>query len=347
LKTTPILQNKNNLKLNVMKKQLFFLTMLVNVTASAQSTVQITPISATYTSTPTIQFKVSWTSQTATNHRNKVWVFVDFQPVISPTQKGNWQPATITGTVQKTAGTISEQSNRGFFLEGTTTNFSSIVTVQLSNVSTAQFNWCAYATDYPPNAVSYSGGSYTFKGTKPFIVNGTSVNDNKYAVTKITSLTDATGCPGGVGRDEVHNDGICAPGLTAVGSYCRDLAADGASTNTSCGIEVKMDNSTLGAGCPNGWQIATIAQLECMRPNEAAFNLAGSYVDPTPVNAGHWLNVSYCASCSAMRRWYSNSRNYVHPDLCSEGCNHQCVGNMIRWYGECSNSELDVVKCIR
>ncbi|MDR0581602.1 MAG: hypothetical protein LBG31_01430, partial [Prevotellaceae bacterium] len=80
-----------------MKKILFFFAMLVGVTASAQSTVQITPISATYTMSPTVQFKVSWTNQSTDNHRNKVWLFVDFQPVISPTQKGNWQPATITG----------------------------------------------------------------------------------------------------------------------------------------------------------------------------------------------------------------------------------------------------------
>jgi hypothetical protein len=73
---------------------------------------------------------VSWTNQSTDNHRNKVWLFVDFQPIISPTQKGNWQPATITGTVRKTAGTVSAQSNRGFFLEGTTTNFSSTVTIQ-------------------------------------------------------------------------------------------------------------------------------------------------------------------------------------------------------------------------
>ena len=95
-----------------MRTTFFFFAMLASVAASAQSTVQIMPVSATYTTTPTIQFKVSWTNQSTANHRNKVWIFVDSQPVISPTQKGNWQPATITGTVQKTAGTVSEQSIR-------------------------------------------------------------------------------------------------------------------------------------------------------------------------------------------------------------------------------------------
>jgi hypothetical protein len=252
-------------KFTFMKKILFFLAMLASVAVSAQSTVQITPISATYTSTPTIQFKVSWTNQTAANHRNKVWVFVDFQPVISPTQKGAWQPATITGTVQKTAGTVSEQSNRGFFLEGTTTDFSSTVTVQLSNIGTTKFSWCAYGSDYPPNAASYSGGTYTLKGTQPFAINGTPVNSDKFTGV-INSMTDATGCPGGVGRDVEHNGGICAPGLTAVGSYCRDLVADEAFSYVGCGFEMKQNTVTIHSdfsGCPTGWSLPTYKQIQC------------------------------------------------------------------------------------
>ena len=184
-----------------MKKIFFLFTMLASMAASAQSTVQIIPVSATYTNSPTIQFKVSWTNQTTDNHRNKVWIFVDFQTVISPTQKGNWQPATITGTVQKTAGIVSEQSNRGFFLEGTTTNFSSTVTIQLSNTGT-QFNWCAYASDYPPNVI-LDKGTYIFNGTTNFIVSShvqpvttkTIVKEN-LTVNSSSTFTDATGCPG-------------------------------------------------------------------------------------------------------------------------------------------------------
>jgi uncharacterized protein (TIGR02145 family) len=152
---------------------------------------------------------VRWTNQTTDNHRNKVWIFVDFQSVISPTQKGNWQPATITGTVQKTAGTVSEQSNRGFFLEGTTTNFSSTLTVQLSNTITP-FNWCVYGSDYPPNVaynnITYNGGTYTFKGTPPFkLVSADGLQSKEFNKTSITvaeigfvpkNFTDATGCPG-------------------------------------------------------------------------------------------------------------------------------------------------------
>jgi uncharacterized protein (TIGR02145 family) len=187
-----------------MRTTFFFFLMLISVAASAQSTVQITPVSATYTTAPTIQFKVDWTNQTTDIHRNKVWIFVDFQPVISPTQKGNWQPATITGTVQKTAGTVSEQSNRGFFLEGTITNFSAIVTVQLSNTGT-QFSWCAYASDCPPNIGDYDNGTYTLRGTPPFTLKDASgvtqpvpnktIAQSALTITPIT-ITDATGCQG-------------------------------------------------------------------------------------------------------------------------------------------------------
>jgi hypothetical protein len=213
-----------------MKTKFFFFAMFVNVAASAQTTVQITPISATYTSTQTIRFKVNWTNQTTANHRNKVWVFVDFQPVISPTQKGSWQPATITGTAQRTSGTVSEQSNRGFYLEGTTTNFSSTVTVTLGNV-TGKYNWCAYGSDFPPNAVA-NGSSYTLKGTPPFIITTTSgtvvVNAKTFSGGTITALTDATGCPGVMCGKYGETPGLlncCETGMTNCNGTCKKVCA--------------------------------------------------------------------------------------------------------------------------
>jgi uncharacterized protein (TIGR02145 family) len=221
-----------------MKKIFFLFAMLTSVAASAQSTVQITPVSATYTASPTIQFKVSWTNQSTDNHRNKVWIFVDFQPIISPTQKGIWQPATITGTVQKTAGTVSEQSNRGFFLEGTTTNFSATVTVQLSNTGT-QFNWCAYASDCPPNIGDYDNGTYTLRGTPPFTLKDAAgvtqpVPDKTIAQSALTitpiTMTDATGCPGYfckyIGRDlyidATHKCGLRTSGAQNWEAWIKD-----------------------------------------------------------------------------------------------------------------------------
>ena len=167
------------------------------LSAAAQSTMQVTPLSATYTTSPTIQFRVSWTSQTATNHLPKAWVIIDYDKVENNVAANNWQPATITGIALTTNGTISQQSTRGFFLEGAQTNFSATVTVALSGMP-AQFNWCAYALDYPPQAVIKAAGGYELKGTLPFTVNGTKLgNDVKTygAGTCITTLSDATNNP--------------------------------------------------------------------------------------------------------------------------------------------------------
>ncbi|MDR2358442.1 MAG: hypothetical protein LBD87_01400, partial [Prevotellaceae bacterium] len=74
--------------------------------------------------------------------------------------------------------------------------YNGTVTVTLGNVP-AKFNWCAYVSDYPPNAV-INGNSYTLKGTPPFVVNGSSLGAGvtSYSGGCITSITDATGCPG-------------------------------------------------------------------------------------------------------------------------------------------------------
>jgi hypothetical protein len=252
-----------------MKTKFFFFAMLASVVASAQSTVQITPISATYTSSPTIQFKVSWTSQTTANHRNKIWVFVDFQPVISPTQKGNWQPATVTGTVQKTAGTVSEQSNRGFFLEGTITNFSSTVTVTLSDV-TGKFNWCAYGSDYPPNA-TMNNGTYTLKGTPPFIINTTITENGKsYSGVCITSLTDKTGCPG------IINNNF-SPGSISTASYSNCVNVSGTATTIATSPTGSGNYNYQWTVSFNNGTAATISGATAATYSPPATATAGTY----------------------------------------------------------------------
>jgi hypothetical protein len=329
-----------------MRTTLFFFAMLAGITASAQVT-NVAPISANY-ATKTVSFRVWWNAGSRNDtHLSKVWVWVDYIQINSNnTTSGNtWARATV-GTISG-GTTIFDGSNRkGFWLEGNaSTNYSATLTVQLTNVPN-KFNWCAYVSDYPPNAASYSGGTYTLKGTKPFLINAAEVNSNKFSGV-INSLTDATGCPGGVGRDVVHNGGTCAPGLTAVGSYCRNLAADGASTNTSCGIEVKTSNSTLVTGCPSGWSIANIAQLECMRANLSAFGIiSGSELTSIETfNVGHISMKGYCESGSARYRWMSNPK--YHPDLCGASCNKYCVNYHVRYYADCEITSMAPVKCVR
>jgi uncharacterized protein (TIGR02145 family) len=195
----------NSIRLRLVAALLFPLLEFGGFSATAQTTVQVAPLSATYTASPVVQFRVSWSSQTATNHPPKVWVIIDYDKVENNVAAHNWQPATIVGTVQASTGTISQQSARGFFLEGAQTDFSATVTVALSGMP-AQFNWCAFALDYPPNATLKAGGGYDLHGTPPFTItynNGssTTTGETTFNAGCITAITDLTGNPAGIVPD--------------------------------------------------------------------------------------------------------------------------------------------------
>jgi hypothetical protein len=271
-----------------MKKLFFLFAMLASVAASAQTlSIKITNIDY---STKIATCDISWTGRND-NHRSDVWVFADYIEISGSATTGAWQPAEITGATvtantsgNATVATVAGNT-RGVWIKSTAYGaaFTGKIVIQLSNVP-AKFNACAYASDYPPNAASYSSGTYTLKGTQPFIItgNGTIQNGNKYVGTVINSMTDATGCPGGVGRDVVHNGGTCASGLTAVAGVCRDLAADEATVLTCAAVaggelEVKLNDAGLVASytnlCPAGWKLPTIATLKCMVPLATSLHL--------------------------------------------------------------------------
>ncbi|MDR3133966.1 MAG: hypothetical protein LBU42_08120 [Prevotellaceae bacterium] len=294
-----------------MKTKLFFFAMFITVAAGAQVT-NVEPLSANYTD-KTVSFRVWWNagSRDAT-HLSKVWVWVDYITVNSNnTTSGNsWTRALISGTPTASVGTVARESgnDKGFWLTGNaSTQYSATVTVKL-NITASKFNWCAYVSDYPPNAASLSGSVYTLKGTQPFVVNSGTISGNTFTGT-ILSLTDATGCPGGIGRDVPHNSGTCLPHLTAAGSNCRDLVADDASTFTGCGIEIKSSNQgtlTSYGGenylCPAGWRYPNDEEGLCMCTN---INKLG-FVDDGPyrhefILASSTLSyprfVSYAPSC--------------------------------------------------
>jgi hypothetical protein len=341
-----------------MKKIIFLSAMFASIATSAQTlNIKITNIDY---STKMVMCDLSWTARDD-KHRADVWVFVDYIEISDNTTTGGWKPAAINGATvttktigNATASTVSGNT-RGVWIKSPTYGaaFTGQIAVQLGNIPD-KFKACAYASDYPPNAASYNGGTYTLRGTQPFTItgNGTIQNGNKYVGTTITSMTDATGCPGGVGRDIVHNGGTCAPGLTAVGGYCRDLAADGASTNVSCGFEVKLANSTIGAGCPSGWSIARMNQLGCMRGKNTEFGITEPYYrsDET-TGAGHKIQQTYCTNCYAILVWWSYDAN--DWGWCSTSCGY-CVNGQVQWHGICDGSGIgtvgdipQVVKCIR
>ncbi|MDR3132523.1 MAG: hypothetical protein LBU42_00670 [Prevotellaceae bacterium] len=345
-----------------MKKSFFLFAMLASVAASAQSHINIQMLGATYTALPTVKFSVSWSSVPVVDgqsHHAKIWVWIDFLKVnVDNTTSGNtWTRALISGTPTATSGTPTRETgnDKGFWLNGVTGSYSETVTVSLSNIpANTKFNWCAYASDCPPNATSYSGGTYTLKGTPPFTVtgNGTIQNGNQYVGTCINSLTDATSCPGGIGRDVVHNACPCAPGLTAVGSYCRDLVADEA-TVLSCAavtdgvLEIKLNDAGLtktwnpNSLCPSGWRWPTIAELKCMQPVHNQLNLKYP-----PLNYGYWSSESgctgvdvQCANNNCAKTW-----KFV-ANTC--GClASTCLGN--KSYSIPQKETLDLgVRCVR
>jgi hypothetical protein len=155
--------------------------------ASAQS-VTITPIGADY-SNKTVTFQVSWSG--AFTPVDRVWVWIDYCPVEDFTPAGTFGPARIDAVTP--LDKVDHITLRGFFV----TSSPAEVTVKLLD-ATGAFNWCAYGSGAPPQAVLVAGGGYELKGTPPFVVNGAALGaDDKTfgAGTCITSLTDATGNP--------------------------------------------------------------------------------------------------------------------------------------------------------
>jgi hypothetical protein len=296
-----------------MKKILFLFAMLVSVAASAQRTTPVTikNTKADYL-TKTVTFDLSWTGSDAI-HRDEVWVFVDIQPITGVT-KGSWTPATLVpDATTVTIGSGNQYSSltytsvsgntRGVWVNGSATNttstFEATVKVTLASTTPAKFNACAYATDYPPNIASVSGTTYTLKGTPSFKIDETFINDNQYSGA-ITTLTDATGCPGCIAiRDfQISSSNVnipCCPNLTTVNDYCRDLVADNAFAAHNCSLEVKNNAIAIlpSQACPSGWRWPTYIDFTCLKNN--------SYVR---LGAGHYgvVDTNACGS-SATLTW--------------------------------------------
>ena len=188
-----------------MKKTFFFFVMLASVTASAQSHINIELLGATYT-TPAVQFRVSWNSipsVTGKTHNSKIWLWVDYVKIENNQPSGSRARATITNP---SPGTVVVGNNNGFWLQGNNGSYNQIVTVALTNIpANTTFNWCAYASDCPPN-VTAANGTYTFKGTPPFTliasngtttqtVTGTTLAASALTITP-TTIRDKTACPG-------------------------------------------------------------------------------------------------------------------------------------------------------
>ena len=202
------------------------LLLLLGGISGAFAQVSITNLATNYAAKQ-ISFTVSWTAQP---HNDQIWVITDYVKVENATTVGSWSRATVTA-VSKTAGSGSVTTaagNLGFWLNtaGASSGSANVTaTVSLAS-SVDKFNWCAYALNYPPQAVIKAAGGYDLKGTPPFTVNGTKLGDNVKtfgAGTCITSLSDATNNPAGI-----------VPALPAVASVAAStLCAGGTSILTA------------------------------------------------------------------------------------------------------------------
>ncbi|MDR3133644.1 MAG: hypothetical protein LBU42_06430, partial [Prevotellaceae bacterium] len=67
-----------------MKTKFFFFAMLISVATSAQSHISIQMLEATYTVSPVVKFRISWSDVPIVigeTHNAKIWVWVDFLKV--------------------------------------------------------------------------------------------------------------------------------------------------------------------------------------------------------------------------------------------------------------------------
>jgi uncharacterized protein (TIGR02145 family) len=243
-----------------MKKTFFLFAMLISISAFTQN-INVENISATYTGTPTVKFRVSWTGARTYRHNTNVWVFVDYQKVEGNAPSGIWTRAAVASTPMVSSSpastaTLVSGNNQGFWLNGVDGNYSATVTVSLSGVP-AQFNWCAYATDYPPNAEAKSSNSYTLHGTPPFVVNETKLGNTitNYSGT-ITTFTDATCAPGifPAGAGEEPNAMGCMPGLV-INTDGKCVTATAVGCNTTTSINMSGAGFASSATYPVGNQI--------------------------------------------------------------------------------------------
>ncbi|MDR1406333.1 MAG: hypothetical protein LBI89_03930, partial [Prevotellaceae bacterium] len=209
-----------------MKKICSLFALLAGTAASAAVTV--TPLATDYVYKK-VTFRVAWD---ATPHNNKVWVWVDLCPVTGTVPATSFSTATVSSPVKESGnGTITGATDRGFFIEyASATNAGTTVTATLTN-ATGQFNWCAYGSDYPPNAVTNAYGGYTLKGTKPFTING-NIPVDAYtfgAGTYITGITDLTGRPDGFAATPVISS-LNSPARCGAGTVTLSATASGGTT---------------------------------------------------------------------------------------------------------------------
>jgi hypothetical protein len=176
-----------------MMKKLYFFFLLLPLWgfggfAHASVTVQV--LNTDFTN-KTVTLHVEYAN--AVNDRVWVWIYLC-------SMQGMFQPAEISAASATSGNVLYTATNtRGFFV----TASPATVTATLDNAS-GRFSCCAYGSDAPPN-MTESNGTYTFKGTPPFILTDAdgaatqTVTENTLLASALTitpvTITDETGYP--------------------------------------------------------------------------------------------------------------------------------------------------------
>jgi uncharacterized protein (TIGR02145 family) len=185
-------QFNNSTKKTIMKKLYFYLLFLPlwGLVGIAHASVAVQVLNTDFTN-KTVTLHVEYAN--AVNDRVWVWIYLC-------SMQGMFEPAEISAASATSGSMLYTATNtRGFFV----TSSPATVTATLSNVS-GQFSCCAYGSDTPPNMTG-NNGTYTFKGTPPFILTAAdaattqTVTENTLpasalAITPVT-ITDGTGYP--------------------------------------------------------------------------------------------------------------------------------------------------------
>jgi hypothetical protein len=244
-----------------MRTVFFIFALLASVAAGA--TVTVTPLSADYDAQK-VTFSVSWTGSAV---NNRTWVWIDLCPVAG-VSAGTYAPVVISAAAA-VAGSIDSipGNRRGFFV---TTN-PSTVTATLGTAA-GKFNWCVHGSDFPPNAQDAGAGSYTLKGTPPFIITTSSgtVQETSHAYSggEITAITDATGYPGALcGRNGESASPLncCVTGVINCDGTCKSsgtYTTPGKGCNGTCNTRMWFLRDQCGAVLDSNY---AVADLNCRR----------------------------------------------------------------------------------
>jgi uncharacterized protein (TIGR02145 family) len=338
-----------------MKKFFLFLISLMGLgfSASAQSHINIELLGATYT-TPAVQFRISWDAiPSGTCHNSKIWLWVDFIKIENNQPSGSWTRATV---VSPSPGTVAPETDKGFWLQGSSSNYSQTVMVALSNIPVnTTFNWCAYASDCPPNVTAVDG-TYTFNGTLSFTliasngatqpVTGTTLAASALTITP-TTIMDATACPGAfcpyrgndLYIDSTHPCLLRSGGAGNWEAWIKDTRDNELyrivfmpDNHWWMAEYMRYDASSIGKSykCPNKTQ-----QTIYNRPSVAC---PSSWILPSVANYNNLVSVASFNSLKATTGACSGTDDYGFT-LIADGSWYNKVGNSGYPTGNCSGTE--------